>query len=203
MTILILISTVLISLLAFNNETFLQKQAFHPYVIKRNGEWYRFVSGGFLHAGWLHLGLNMFVLYNFGHIVEKVFQLHFGKAGGIVFVVYYFLSIAVSHIGSYLKHKDNYYFRSIGASGAVAACIFTVILFFPSATIYPYGIPMKAVVFGILYLALEWYLGRRNNDMVNHDAHFWGALFGLLFPIIFEPYQALVFIHEIQGIFGR
>lgn len=203
MTILILMSTVLISLIAFNNTSFLNKQAFYPYIIKRTGEWYRFVSGGFLHAGWLHLGLNMFVLYNFGSIVEKIFKLHFAKFGGIVFVVYYFLAIAFSHIGSYIKFKDDNYFRSIGASGAVAACIFTVILYFPSATIYPYGIPMKAVVFGILYLALEWYLGRRSNDMVNHDAHFYGALFGLLFPVIFEPYQALIFIHEIQGIYGK
>lgn len=203
MTLLILMSTVLISLIAFNNSSFLNKQAFYPYIIKRTGEWYRFVSGGFLHAGWLHLGLNMFVLYNFGSIVEKIFKLHFAQLGGIVFVVYYFLAIAFSHIGSYIKFKDDNYFRSIGASGAVAACIFTVILYFPSATIYPYGIPMKAVVFGILYLALEWYLGRRSNDMVNHDAHFYGALFGLLFPVIFEPYQALIFIHEIQGIFGK
>lgn len=203
MTLLILVSTILISLIAFNNESFLNKQAFYPYVIKRNREWYRFVSGGFLHAGYLHLGLNMFVLYNFGKIVEKIFLAHFGKFGGIIFVIYYFLSVAVSHIGSYIKHKDNYYFRSIGASGAVAACIFSVILYFPAATIYPYGIPMKAVVFGLLYLALEWYLGRRNNDMVNHDAHFYGALFGLFFPLLFEPSQAQIFIQEIHMIIGR
>jgi membrane associated rhomboid family serine protease len=46
----------------------------------------------------------------------------------------------------------------------------------------PIGIP--APLFGILYLGYEFYMSRKAKDNIGHDAHFWGALFGVLFTII-------------------
>ncbi len=101
---------------------------------------------------------------------------------------------------AFRKHSDNSYYNSVGASGAVAAVLFSFILFMPTTSLYLMfiPIPIPAFVFGILYLALEAYLDKRSQDNVAHDAHIWGAIFGVAFTIVMKPSVVLSFIEEVS-----
>ncbi len=60
-------------------------------------------------------------------------------------------------------------------------------------------IPMPAFVFGILYLAYSAYMSKRGGDNIGHSAHFWGAVFGIVFTVIIEPGFIENFIVQIFG----
>ena len=107
----------------------------------------------------------------------------------------------IADIPSYIKHKDDNRYRSLGASGAVSAVVFTGILFEPTMKMGFYFIPpiIPAYIFGPLYLFYCIYSGKRGRDNINHDAHFWGAIFGLLFPVILHPYLFSRMISLITG----
>ncbi len=186
-TVAILVVTVVISLLAFNNGTLQHRFMFNPYRIKSTGEWYRFWSAGFIHADYAHLGFNMLAFYSFGRYVEQMFSIALGTKGMIMYLLLYLLGMCFSHLYSYAKHKDNPYYNALGASGAVSAVIFSSIILSPRSEIYFYFIPVKAYIFGPIYLAFSAYLSKQGNDNIGHDAHFFGAIFGVLFTIIVFP----------------
>jgi len=178
----------------------------NPYATYHKKEWYRIVSHGFLHADWVHLFVNMFVLFSFGRVVESIFkQLAYEgiiKSPVLTFVILYFGSMIMATITTIKKQKDNQWYNSVGASGAVSAVIFTSIFFQPLANLYFYAvIPIPGIVFGILYLAYSHYMSKRGGDNINHDAHFIGAVFGFLFPILLEPKLFFVFINQLLSIF--
>lgn len=201
-TLAIIIITVAVSIAAFQNENLLSRLIFAPYTIARNNsEWYRFFTSGLIHSGWLHLGLNMYVLWMFGGMVEMLFEGYFFPAGKFVYVAMYILAIAVSETYSYIKHKDNFRYASLGASGAVAAVVFASILFEPMnrLIIFPIPIGIPAFVFGPLYLAYSMYMGKQNVDNIGHDAHFWGAVFGFVFPLLFKPELIIRFFQIITS----
>jgi membrane associated rhomboid family serine protease len=185
-TILIIIATCLVSYLGFQNREVIEKCKNNPYLEANKGEYFRMLTGGFLHADWVHLGVNMFVLWSFGSIVENYFSLYFGL-GATIYLVFYFVAIIAADIPGYFKHKDNPYFSSIGASGAVSAITFASILFSPTSQILIYGIlPIPAWVFGGLYLAYTTWAERNKEDNVDHSAHFGGAVFGFFAPIVLD-----------------
>lgn len=186
-SLVILIITVVISLMAFKNSNLMYRFIFNPYRIKREGEWYRFWSAGFIHADYSHLGFNMLAFYSFGRYVEQVFNVAMGTKGLVVYVLLYLLGMGFSHIFSYFKYQDNPHYNALGASGAVSAVIFSSIILSPRSEIYFYFIPIKAYIFGPLYLAMSAYLSRQGSDNIGHDAHFSGAIFGLLFTLIVVP----------------
>ncbi|MEN9523242.1 MAG: hypothetical protein RL065_1619 [Bacteroidota bacterium] len=193
--------TVIASLIAFSNHTFFEKNKFVPYLINRNPkEWFRFISSGFVHADFIHLGLNMYVFYSFGSFVNFYFKIEFDKFGNLIFLLLYLSAIAVSSIPTYLKNKNNAYYASIGASGAVAAITFASIIIEPTSTILMMGIPMPAIVFGVIYLAAEYFMGKRNGDNINHDAHFWGAVYGFIFTGILQPELFTSFIGKVLSL---
>jgi membrane associated rhomboid family serine protease len=198
---LILGVTVLTSLLAFSNPTFFEKNKFVPFLIQRYPkEWFRFISSGFIHADFMHLGLNMFVFYSFGSFVNFYFKIEFENLGNLIFLLLYLSSIVVSSIPTFIKNRNNSYYASIGASGAVAAITFSSIIIEPTSTIFMMGIPMPAIVFGIIYLAAEYFMGRRNGDNINHDAHFWGALYGFVFTGVLQPQLFTSFIGKVLSL---
>ncbi len=188
-TLLIIILTSIISVGAFNNQNMMQQLIFSPYTIKRKGEWFRFISSGLLHINFLHLIFNMYALYLFGKITENYFRELFQPMGGTVYLFMYLLGIGLSEVYSYVKHQDNPNYASLGASGAVSAVVFASILFEPLNKIgiifFPVGIP--GFVFGILYLLYSMYMARQARDNIGHNAHFYGAVFGFIFPIIMKP----------------
>lgn len=198
---ILLVFTVVTSLVAFGNETFFNKNKFVPYLIYRNPkDWFRFISSGFIHADFMHLGLNMYVFYSFGSFVNSYFVYEFGKLGNFLFLLLYLSALIASSLSTFFKNKNNAYYASIGASGAVAAITFSSIIIEPTSRIYMMAIPMPAIVFGILYLAAEYFLGKRNGDNINHDAHFWGAVYGFVFTGIIQPELFTSFISKVLSL---
>ncbi len=148
------------------------------------------LSYGLVHGGWGHLFFNMLTLYFFGRVVEQYFRLAFGSSLGIIlYVVLYVTAIAVSTVWDLVKYKDDGNYNAVGASGAVSAILFASILFEPKMGIYIYliPIPVPGYIFAPLYLLYCWYMAKRNMDNIGHSAHFWGAVYGLLFPLVCRP----------------
>jgi len=182
-TFLLIAANVLFSLVGFTNETIMAKTIGWPYYSKRENQYYRFITSGFLHADWMHLFFNMFTLYFFGRNIEIIFAQE-GLGGNIAYLVLYFLALIIADLPGYFKNQDNRNYKSLGASGAVSAIVFASIVFTPWSSLYLYGaIKISATLFAVLYIVYCVYMGKRNNDNVNHDAHLWGSLFGLVFTI--------------------
>lgn len=183
-TLSLIAANVIFSLIGFSNADMVDKTIMWPYKVKRENQYLRFITSGFLHADMMHLFFNMFTLYFFGKGLEIYFS-YYGLGGNISYLALYFLGLIVSDIPSYIKHKDNYGYRSLGASGAVSAVVFATIVFNPWGKIYLYGaLGLSAALYAILYIVYCVYMGKRNADNVNHDAHLWGSLFGLAFTLI-------------------
>ena len=195
--------TLLCSFIGFSNREFFDKNKFSPYAISRNPkEWHRFITSGFLHADFMHLFLNMYVFFSFGNYLNSIYKIYFDGKGDLLFLALYLTGIAAANIPTFLKEKNNYAYESIGASGSVAAILYATILIEPQSTISMMGIQMPAIVFGAIYLAVEFFLSRRDTGRINHDAHFWGALYGFVFTGIFKPELFLNFIEKIKIMFS-
>ena len=181
LTIILIVITALISYQAVQNPSLYEKLVFHPYTIKRQGEWHRFLTHGFIHSrqSWTHLMVNMFVLYQIGQAIEMYFGAFFGEAvGRIAFLFLYLSAIICSSIPSYIKHQDNPGYSAVGASGATSALVFAFILFQPwEWFIFP---PLPGVLLGIGYVVYSNYMSKQNMDNIGHDAHMYGAIYGLL-----------------------
>ena len=208
-TMLLIAANVIISLLGFNNNNFVNKYIMWPYGVARNKEYIRFVSSGFLHADFMHLFFNMFTLFFFGQNLEYYFTGLF-PMGKIWYLLLYFAGMILADIPSYLKNRDNSYYRSLGASGAVSAVVFGSIFFNPWSAIYLYGfIKMSALVFALLYIAYCIYMGKKGQDNVNHDAHLWGSIAGFALTVIFvatmrpDVFPAIVEQLENPSFLGR
>ena len=192
--------TVITSLLAFNNHSLFDELIFWPYRVWRNNEWHRLISCGFIHADLGHLAFNMIALYSFGGYVEYKFSSIFHGTGFTLYVVMYFAAIATADLYNLFTKKDNYNYRSLGASGGVSAIVFSSILLDPFGQIYVFlAIPISAVLFGGLYLFYCAYMARRGGDNIGHIAHFTGSIFGFIFPIIFAPSLLPQFIQQVAN----
>lgn len=196
--------TALVSILAFYNKELQGRLLFSPIMIAQHRQGYRFITHAFVHADWMHLAVNMFVLYSFGRFVEGSYGILFGAKGWYFFLLLYFGGILLSSTPSFAKHKDNKFYNAVGASGAVSAVLFASILINPLAGIrfifIPFNIP--AFIFGILYLIYSAYMAKRGNDNIGHDAHFWGAVYGLLFTLLLKPSLGAAFVNQIQSFIG-
>jgi membrane associated rhomboid family serine protease len=192
--------TVLTSLAAFQSEKVFKALIMNPYAIKSQHQYYRFLTSGFIHANYTHLGFNMFSFYFFGSSVEYIFSVVFGDAGGPSFVALYLLAILASDIPTYLKQKNNPEYNSLGASGGVAAVIFAFILFQPLQKICIFiAFCLPGFIMGIIFVVFSYYQDRRSQDNINHSAHLYGALFGWLFCLILAPSSWNSFLDQIKS----
>ncbi len=185
-TLIITIITVAISILAMYNEPLMDKLIFNPYTVQRKNEWYRFISSGFIHADFMHLAFNMFSFYMFSDYVEQFFSMIFGAQGLALYIILYISSLAVCLIPTFLKHKHQYHYNSLGASGAVSAIVFVGIFLQPTIQIGFFIIPpiIPGFIFGPIYLAITAYLSKKGQSGINHSAHLWGSIYGIVFLII-------------------
>lgn len=202
MTLFFIGITVLISFMAFNNPDVFSKLQLNPYQVYHRKEWYRLITHGFVHVDWMHLIINMFVLYSFGQGVENLFgQLQdagYLRYYQIWYTVFYFSAIVIASLLSVAKHKDDIYYNSVGASGAVSAVVFFYIFFDPYNKLLLFMIiPIPGILFGIAYLVYSQYMSRKSNDNVNHDAHFVGAVYGFLFPLLIKVSLINYFLQNI------
>jgi membrane associated rhomboid family serine protease len=197
---IIFLITIVTSLYAFSNPEIYGKFMLHPYSVSRGERLYSIITSGLIHKDWMHLIVNMFSYYFFAFQLEKIFAAN-SPWGHVQFGVLYVVSIILSDISSIVKHKEHFWYNSLGASGAVCAVLFSYILFNPLSPIYlmfiPIGIP--AVIFGFMFLGYCWYAARNSQDAINHDAHFYGALTGVLLTLIFYPEVASYFIGQLAG----
>lgn len=185
---ILIIITCLVSYSAFHNHELTEKLQFNAAKVIHQKQYYRLLSHAFVHAGWTHLLVNMMVLYFFGLPVESFFGFYFGNKAMAYFLILYGGGLIVSNLWSLIKHRNNYYYNAIGASGAVSAVMFTFIFLNPWQKLYFFGlVPIPGILFAAGYLVYSWYKSNNAKDNIAHDAHFLGAVFGFLFPAILKP----------------
>ncbi len=202
MTIVTIISiiTIIISIMGFRQEGLFYKLQLNPYQIIHKKDYHRILTHALLHADWAHLIINIIVFFSFGEGLLQYFTFYFGDIASVIFLIFYTLAIITSSIYSIIKNKNNPSYNAIGASGAVSAVVFANIFFDPWHKIGLYGIiPIPGILFAFIYLGYSYYMGKKNYDNIGHDAHFWGAIFGLIFPIILKPELFQIFINNLFG----
>lgn len=199
--------TVLVSLACFGNRGLFYKLSLSPYNAVEKKQWYRVLTHAFVHADTMHLLINMLVLWSFGTAVEGIFA-HLGALGvirhpGFHFVLLYAGGILFSSIPDVFRYRHDYHYNSIGASGAVSAVVFASIFFSPWNKIYLMAVlPIPGILFGAAYLWYSQYMNRRGTDNINHNAHFYGAVFGFIYPVLMKPQLIHVFLENITRFNG-
>ncbi|MEZ5471984.1 MAG: rhomboid family intramembrane serine protease [Marinicella sp.] len=195
-TLIIIVITCIISYLAWQNRNIMERLIFWSPAIKK-GQVERFVTHGFIHADGMHLLFNMFTFYFFGAVIEAFYRQYLAGAG---FVVFYLGAIVVAMLPSYIKHQNNPRYMSLGASGAVSAVLFAFILLFPWELIYIFGaIPVPAILFAVAYVWYSIKAHHANNDNINHSAHLYGGLFGIVMTIVVEPRVINHFFNQLMN----
>ncbi len=195
-TVTIILITVVISLIAFSNQKVMNRLLFWPPALQR-GEYDRFITHGFIHADGAHLLFNMITLFFFGSVIESFYRQYFFDMG---FALFYLGGLIVAILPSYLKHKHDTHWASLGASGAVSAVLFAYILFEPWKLIFVFFIPVPAIIFAVLYVAYSIWSGKRGNTNINHSAHLWGAAYGVIMTIILEPKLIPHFLNKLLNL---
>jgi membrane associated rhomboid family serine protease len=208
-TLAIIIITCLVSIPAFSSQKMIDDLIFYPPAITKRNQWYRFFTCGFIHADWLHLIINMYAFYGFGLTIELTLADVFGTTGRLLFIILYLTALFFCLVPTYLKHKDDYYYRSLGASGAVSAIVFAYMLLNPTGGIgiifLPFSLP--AFILGPIYLIVSSILSKKGGSNINHSAHFWGAIYGIVFIVaIFFFLKGInvpaYFINQVLNYFG-
>jgi membrane associated rhomboid family serine protease len=209
-TITFLVIIVVFSLYCFNDRKAMQKYLFHPYSIYRHGEHYRFLTHAFIHGDYLHLCFNCLALYSFGLTLEEGFfgnEVFFNpKLGKLYYILLFTGGIYAASLTEYYRNRRNPDYSSLGASGAISSLVFCYILISPLRLISVFFIPMQGWIFGVLLLAISFWLIRRKrtgaySDNISHESHFWGAMYGVIFISIVKPIILLHFITEVLSVF--
>lgn len=197
-TILVAVTS-LVSIIGFSNREFKNKLLFNAYLIRHENQYYRAISNAFIHADYMHLLINMWVLYMFGRGVEATLVRDFGTKGIYIYLILYVAAIIFSGLRALNKHKDNPRYNALGASGAVSAILYAFIILYPMNRISLYFmIGMPAFVFGILYLWYEVRMDKRGRGRVAHDAHYMGAIFGVVFMLLLDFNYLTNFVDQIK-----
>lgn len=204
-TLVIVAITALESYRSFNNLAHYQWALHWPFREQHKKEWYRLITSGFIHKDWMHLIVNMYVLYTFGRAVELVFLKIYGELWGrFIYVLMYLTCIVFANLPALVKHRNNNGYRALGASGAVSGIMLIYVLFFPlqklQFILFPFvGIP--AVLIGIGYLIYSSYASRKHIGNIGHDAHLFGGLYGIIFIALTKPEVLIAFIQKISSVF--
>lgn len=198
MTIILIVITVAVSYAAFNSAKLMNQLQFNASKIYHKHEYHRLVTHAFVHANWEHLFVNMIVLFSFGRAIEVYFRYNFGNNLILYYFLLYFGGILASNIYALVKHRNNYFYNSVGASGAVSSILFAAIFFDPWNKIYFFGIlPIPGIIFAALYLVYSYQMSVKQKDNVAHDAHFLGALYGFIFPVLLNPQLFETFLDKL------
>ena len=195
-TLVLIAITVLVSWQAFEKPQLLGRLILWPPAVDRRRQYDRLLTHGFIHADWQHLLFNMITLFFFGGTIERAFAPYIGPVG---FLLFYLSAILVAILPTYLRHRHDPNYRSLGASGAVSALLFASILINPWSLLLVFFIPMPAIVFGVCYIGYSIWMDKRGGDNINHSAHLWGAGYGVLFTAMMEPRIIGVFLERLAS----
>jgi membrane associated rhomboid family serine protease len=184
--------TIIISLYTlFFDRKLLDTFTLKPYDISRGRGLYAFITSGFIHADITHLLFNMLTFYFFAFYLESVI-------GHWQFFLLYFSAMILSDIPSVIKNKNNENYASLGASGAISAVVFSFIIYNPLSEIYimfiPIGIP--AFIYAFAYLAYCIFASKKQYDNVNHSAHLWGAIWGVILTLVLDINSLSIFLSK-------
>jgi len=188
--------TVVVSWMAFERPRLMDRLTLWPPAIARKHEYDRLVTYGFVHADWTHLLFNMMTLYFFGPLSERFYA---ATMGPLAYPLFYLSAMVAAILPTYLRHRNDATYRSLGASGAVSAVLFTFVLLNPWATIYVFVLPCPAIIFGVLYLGYSAWADRQGHGNINHAAHLWGAVYGMAFAIVAEPRLPAAFLDRLMS----
>ena len=186
--------TVLVSWQAFEKPRLLDRLLLWPPAIDRSKQYDRLVTHGFVHADWQHLLFNMITLFFFGRVAEQVIGSMIGPVG---FLLFYLSAIVIAILPTYLRHRHDTRYRSLGASGAVSAVLFAFILVQPWSLIFVFFLPVPAIVYGAFFVGYSIWMDRQGGDNTNHNAHLSGAIYGVLFMLLMEPRIAGYFLQRL------
>ena len=196
LTLILIAVTVLVTWLAFNNPRLLDRLILWPPAIDRKHQYDRLLTHGFIHADWQHLLFNMITLFFFGRFAEQVIGSMIGPVG---FVLFYLSAIVIAILPTYLRHRHDAQYRSLGASGAVSAVLFAFILVQPWSLIFVFFLPVPAILYGVFYVGYSFWMDRQGRDNTNHSAHLSGAIYGVLFMLLMEPRIAGLFLERLAS----
>jgi membrane associated rhomboid family serine protease len=179
--ILIIVANVLFSMKGFDDYAFLDKFKFQVGRVKGD-EKIRMLTSGFLHVDWMHLILNMYVLYMFGDMVAH-------NLGGVYFLIIYFGSLLAGSLYTLHYHKDEPYYSAVGASGAVSGILYASILLVPGMELYLFfiPIPIPGYIFAVGYLLYSIYGMKKQVGNIGHAAHLGGTIGGFAFTLLLAP----------------
>jgi membrane associated rhomboid family serine protease len=140
------------------------------------------VTSAFVHADLPHLLFNAFTFWAFGFGLER-------SMGTAPFVGLYAFGLLVSSAGTWVKHRHDAGYATLGASGAILAVLFASIVYSPGQSIFilPIPVPIPAPLFAVAYLAYTVYASRQRRGRINHDAHLGGALAGIAYVALTDP----------------
>jgi len=199
-TLILVVVTVIASIYGWSNQSTQQRWMFNPFVVQNAKQYHRFLSSGFIHSNTVHLLFNMIALFFFGSVIERIYKDLYGNLGVVLYLITYLVGIVVANIKTYIKYKDSSYYNSLGASGGVASVLFASILYKPTSSICTIlGICIPAFILGAMYIIYTYYSGKRSSDNINHDAHLYGSLFGIIFTILLRPVVVIEFIERIKN----
>ena len=195
--------TVLVSYLCLGNRALFERLKHSPYAERHHGQYYRLLTSGFVHGSWIHLGVNMFVLYFFGPFAEQAVgsggALGFGPAlGPVVYLGLYLVTIVVANLGTLVSEADDPGYGAIGASGAVSGATTLFAVFLPWETIYLYAVlPIPAIVAAVAFVLYSQYAAQHNRDGIDHSAHFYGAL---AMPALYALFRPRLVSHFLEAL---
>ncbi len=202
-TVILIIATVLASIQAWRDNTLRNKWIHNAYSANKLKEYYRLITSGFIHADYMHLFFNMYALYLFGQYVEQYFSYLFGGKAILAFLALYLIGIVVANLPDFVKHKDNMGFNSLGASGGVSSVVFCSVILNPlmGLMIFPIPIELPGYLFALIYVAYSIFMEKKQMNNVNHMAHLWGALWGVVFIAVAQPNAIANFFEQILSSF--
>ena len=199
-TLALLLLNLGISLYAMMGDlSLINELSFRPVRIREQGEYYRFLTAGFVHGGGAHLAFNMITLFFFGPLLEQIL-------GAGAFLILYFGAEIAAHALTYVMHRTDPRYAAVGASGAISGVVFAFCVFFPLRNLYLFfALPIPAIVFAFGYVFGSIYAmrGERRKGVVGgiaHEAHVGGALAGVVLTILLEPRSVQIFLQSFQGL---
>ena len=160
----------------------IRQSLFRPYWVIQKKQYRSVIMSGFVHTNLTHLLLNMVTFYFFAFPLERVL-------GTTKFVLLYAIGLLSGQVGTWFMQRNNPRYASLGASGAISAVLLVYIVYFPTHSLYflLIPVPIPAFVVAIAFLAYSWIASGKKASVINHHAHLYGALGGLVYLSFIDP----------------